>query len=47
MSDMRASGAYRLRVARNLLLKVWAEGEGPVRLVGPGAWTAGAIEGAA
>jgi xanthine dehydrogenase small subunit len=28
ISDMRASAAYRLRVARNLLLRAWAEDQG-------------------
>jgi Xanthine dehydrogenase, iron-sulfur cluster and FAD-binding subunit A len=36
ISDMRASAAYRLRVARNLLRKCFVERtEGPRRLAGP------------
>ena len=38
ISDQRASAGYRLRVARNLLLKVWLEtgtGAPPIRLAGP------------
>jgi xanthine dehydrogenase small subunit len=37
IDDMRASAAYRLQVARNLLLKLWietTEGDGATRLVG-------------
>lgn len=41
MDDMRASAAYRLKVAQNLLRKVFAETDAPVRLVGPGAWAEG------
>ena len=36
LSDMRASAAYRTAAAKNLLLKVWLESQGPaLRLVGP------------
>ncbi len=38
MTDMRASAAYRLEAARNMLLRVWHEDQGAsTRLVGRGA----------
>jgi xanthine dehydrogenase small subunit len=39
LSDMRASAAYRLQVAQNLLLKAYIERQGQqeTRLVGQGA----------
>lgn len=42
MDDMRASASYRLKLAQNLLRKVFAETDAPVRLVGPSAWAEGA-----
>jgi xanthine dehydrogenase small subunit len=35
ISDMRASAGYRLKVAQNLLMKFYLDGEDAVVLTGP------------